>query len=103
VQINNNTQDYFRANGIPYVVGESAERHGLITQRTATAEPTTIEKIGLSAAHMATINRTQEKSLGGGLSMPASRTNSQKKKKPRPFALAIFRPDIYFSLGTLQR
>ena len=40
VQINGNTQDYFRVNGIPYVVGESAERHGLITQRTGTARYT---------------------------------------------------------------
>jgi hypothetical protein len=40
VQINGNTQDYIRVNGIPYVVGESAERHGLITQRTGTARYT---------------------------------------------------------------
>ena len=40
VQINGNTKDYFRVNGIPYVVGESAERHGLITQRTGAARYT---------------------------------------------------------------
>ena len=40
VQITRNTQDYFRVNGTPYVVGESAERHGLITQRTSTARYT---------------------------------------------------------------
>lgn len=37
IQINENTQDYFRVNGKPYVVGESAERHGIITQRSGTA------------------------------------------------------------------
>lgn len=40
VQTNGNTQDYFRVNGIPYVVGVSAERHGLVTQRTSTARYT---------------------------------------------------------------
>lgn len=32
--------DYVRVNGKPYVVGESAERHGLVTQRTGTARYT---------------------------------------------------------------
>lgn len=32
--------DYVRVNGKPYVVGESAERHGLETQRTGTARNT---------------------------------------------------------------
>lgn len=36
VKINGNTQNYFRVNSTPYVVGESAERHGLVTQRTGT-------------------------------------------------------------------
>ena len=49
VQINGNSQDYFKVNGIPYVVGESAERHGLITQRTGTARYTT-EYCGVLAA-----------------------------------------------------
>ena len=40
VQVHGNTQDYFRVNGTPYVVGESAERHGLIDQRTGTARYT---------------------------------------------------------------
>ncbi len=32
--------DYLRIDGKPYVVGESAERHGMITQRTGTARYT---------------------------------------------------------------
>jgi len=36
----NQSIDYLRINGKPYVVGESAERHGLITQRTGTARYT---------------------------------------------------------------
>ena len=32
--------DYVRVNGKPYVVGVSAERHGLVTQRTGTARYT---------------------------------------------------------------
>jgi hypothetical protein len=40
IHINGNSQDYFRVIGRPYVVGESAERHGLITQRTGTARYT---------------------------------------------------------------
>jgi hypothetical protein len=39
-QINGTTQDYFRVNGKPYVVWESAERHGLITKRSGTARYT---------------------------------------------------------------
>jgi len=35
-----NSQDYYRVNGKPYVVGESAERHGVITQRSGTARYT---------------------------------------------------------------
>jgi len=34
------SMDYLRINGKPYVAGESAERHGLITQRTGTARYT---------------------------------------------------------------
>ena len=30
-------QDYLRINGQPYVVGESAERHGVLTQRTGSS------------------------------------------------------------------
>jgi hypothetical protein len=36
-----NTQDYMRINGLPYVIGESAERHGVITQRSGAARYTT--------------------------------------------------------------
>ena len=34
------SKDYFRVNGKPYVVGESAERHGVITPRSGTARYT---------------------------------------------------------------
>jgi len=33
----NSLQDYMRVNGKPYVVGESAERHGVHTQRTGSS------------------------------------------------------------------
>ena len=32
--MNGNTKDYLRVNGIPYVAGESGERHGVLTQRS---------------------------------------------------------------------
>jgi hypothetical protein len=32
--------DYTRINGQPYVIGESAERHGVLTQRNVTARYT---------------------------------------------------------------
>ena len=35
-----NIQDYLRINDIPYVIGESAERHGVITQRSGAARYT---------------------------------------------------------------
>jgi len=35
-----NSHDYFRVNGKPYVAGESAERHGLVTPRSGTARYT---------------------------------------------------------------
>lgn len=35
-----NLQDYLRINGQPYVVGESAERHGVHTQRTGSSRYT---------------------------------------------------------------
>jgi hypothetical protein len=34
------SMDYMRINGKPYMIGESAERHGLVTQRTGTARYT---------------------------------------------------------------
>jgi len=38
--MNGNTKDYLRVNGIPYVVGESAERHGVLTQRSGASRYT---------------------------------------------------------------
>ena len=40
ISVNGNVKDYVRVNGIPYVVGESAERHGVLTQRSGTARYT---------------------------------------------------------------
>ena len=37
---NGRNKDYVRVNGVPYVVGESAERHGVLTQRSGTARYT---------------------------------------------------------------
>jgi len=37
---NENSRDYFRVNGMPYAVGESAERHGMVTPRSGTARYT---------------------------------------------------------------
>lgn len=45
------TQDYVRINGQPYVVGESAERHGVHTQRTGSARYTR-DYYGIFAAAM---------------------------------------------------
>jgi hypothetical protein len=39
-QINRVSKDYFRVNRKPYVIGESAERHGLATPRSGTARYT---------------------------------------------------------------
>ena len=39
-RINGNSMDYFRVNGKPYAVGESAERHGIVTPRSGTARYT---------------------------------------------------------------
>ncbi len=38
--INGNSADYIRVNGKPYVVGESAERHGVLVQRSGSARYT---------------------------------------------------------------
>lgn len=38
--MNGNAKDYFRVNGIPYAVGESAERHGVLTQRSGASRYT---------------------------------------------------------------
>ena len=40
IRINGNSKGYFRVNGKPYVVGESAERHGIVTPRSGTARYT---------------------------------------------------------------
>ena len=39
-RFHNQSMGYMRINGKPYVVGDSAERHGLITQRTGSARYT---------------------------------------------------------------
>jgi len=39
-RINGMSKDYFRVNGNPYVVGKSAERHGVITARSGAARYT---------------------------------------------------------------
>ena len=39
-QIKGNSKDYFRVNGKPYVLGESAERHGVISPRSGAARYT---------------------------------------------------------------
>jgi len=57
--IQNQSMDYLRINGKPYVVGESAERHGLITQRTGTARYTR-DYYGVFAA--ATLGRLYDRS-----------------------------------------
>lgn len=49
VHINGNTQDYFHVNWKPYAVGENAERHGIITQRSGTARYTK-DYLGVLAA-----------------------------------------------------
>jgi len=38
--MNGNTKDYLRVNGVPYVVGKSAERHGVLTQRSGASRYT---------------------------------------------------------------
>jgi hypothetical protein len=40
ISTNGNSKDYVRVNGVPFVVGESAERHGVLTQRSGTARYT---------------------------------------------------------------
>lgn len=39
-KINGSSSDYVRVNGYPYVVGESAERHGVLSQRSGAARYT---------------------------------------------------------------
>lgn len=37
-----NANDYLKVNGTPYVVGESAERHGVLVQRSGTGPDTLV-------------------------------------------------------------
>lgn len=58
--------DYLRINGKPYVVGESAERHGLLTQRTGTARYTRDYYGVLAAAALSRLyDRSREISVFG--------------------------------------
>lgn len=58
--------DYLRINGKPYVVGESAERHGLVTQRTGTARYTRDYYGVLAAAALGRLyDRSREVSVFG--------------------------------------
>lgn len=59
VGLQNQSLDYMRINGKPYVIGDSAERHGLITQRTGTARYTR-DYYGVFAA--AALGRLYERS-----------------------------------------
>ena len=54
------SMDYVRVNGQPYVVGESAERHGVPTQRTGSARYTR-EYYGVFAA--AVLGRLYQRSM----------------------------------------
>lgn len=59
-------KDYMRINGKPYVIGESAERHGLVTQRNGAARYTRDYYGVLAAAAMAQLyERGQEIKLFG--------------------------------------
>jgi hypothetical protein len=58
--------DYLRINGNPYLAGESAEQHGLITQRTGTARYTRDNYGVLAAAALGRLyNRSREVSVFG--------------------------------------
>ena len=62
----NQSIDFMRINGKPYVVGESAERHGLITQRTGTARYTRDYYGVLAAAALGRLyDRSREMSVFG--------------------------------------
>ena len=64
--IQTQSHDYMRINGKPYVVGESAERHGLITQRTGTARYTRDYYGVFAAASLGRLyNRSREISVFG--------------------------------------
>lgn len=60
------SMDYMRINGKPYVVGVSAERHGLVTQRTGTARFTRDYYGVLAAAALGYLyDRSREVSVFG--------------------------------------
>ena len=40
VSVNGSSKDYVRVNGMPYVVSESAERHGVVSKRSGTSRYT---------------------------------------------------------------
>jgi hypothetical protein len=64
--LQNQSMDYMRINGKPFVIGESAERHGLITQRTGTARYTKDYYGVLAAAALGRLyNRSLEVSVFG--------------------------------------
>ena len=64
--LQNHSVDYLRINGKPYVVGVSAERHGLITQRTGTARYTRDYYGVLAAAALGRLyDRSREISVYG--------------------------------------
>ena len=44
--------DYIRINGQPYVIGESAERHGVLTQRNGTARYSGIIMVSWQLLHL---------------------------------------------------
>jgi len=64
--LQNQSVDYLRINGKPYVAGESAERHGLVTQRTSTARYTRDYYGVLAAPALGRLNnRSREISVFG--------------------------------------
>ena len=66
VGLYNHSTDYLRINGKPYVIGESAERHGLITRRSGTSRYTRDYYGVLAAAALGRLyNRSMEVSLFG--------------------------------------
>jgi hypothetical protein len=64
--LQNRSMDYMRINGQAYVIGESAERHGLVTQRTGTARYTRNYYGVLAAAALGRLyDRSREVSVFG--------------------------------------
>ena len=64
--LQNQSLDYLKINGKPYAIEESAERHGLITQRTGTARYTRDYYGTLAAAALGRLyDRSREVSVFG--------------------------------------